>query len=125
MNDNMNNMEEVPLDLFSQVSLDDYEKAEDVPEAKVEEEAPAPTGPGVISIPLNAYAAVRAKEEAAKKAAAQQAQPAPATPVAPAAPAASVASAAPAAPVAPAATMQQTVVQGPTNVVPGQTGVIQ
>ena len=111
---NENKMEEVPLDLFSQVSLDEYEKAEDVPEAKVEEEAPAPTGPGVISIPLNAYSAVRAKEEAAKKAAAVP--QAPATPVAPAAPAA---------PVAPATTMQQTVVQGPTNVVQQQTNVNQ
>ena len=114
MNDN--NMEEVPLDLFSQVSLDEYEKAEDVPTAEApKEEAPAPVGPGVISIPLNAYASIREKERRAKEAASPNAAVAPQVPIEPDVPVQ------PVAPAQPAATVQQTVM-GPT-VVQNQTGV--
>ena len=65
MNDNTpnNNVEEVPLDLFNQVSLEEYEPVEIVdlsttPAApQQEEEGPAT----VISVPIEAYEAAMAK----------------------------------------------------------------
>lgn len=61
MNDNNENIEEVPLDLFDQVTLDDTETIETVEleEPKQEEE---PSNPAtVISIPVDAYARVMAE----------------------------------------------------------------
>ena len=75
MNDN--NMEEVPLDLFSQVSLDEFEEKEEVVETTPVTPA-APSG-NFISIPADAYTAVLNQEKKQQQAAeaAPVSQPAP------------------------------------------------
>lgn len=61
MNDK-ESVEEVPLDLFNQVSLNDFEPVEvvDLPNQQVKEQSK------VISIPADAYKAILEKERNAK-----------------------------------------------------------
>ena len=58
MVNNNNGTEEVPLDLFNQVSLDEFEPVEIVDLEEKPKEEPSNT---VISIPADAYAAALAK----------------------------------------------------------------
>ena len=55
MNNNNNNVEEVPLDLFDQVSLDDYQPTESVAPVQSVETTPTQPSANVISIPADAY----------------------------------------------------------------------
>ena len=70
MNDanNNNNVEEVPLDLFNQVSLDDYEPVEIVDlstPASTENEGEEPAT--VISVPIDAYERAMAQVESSNE----------------------------------------------------------
>ena len=67
MNDNNENIEEVPLDLFDQVSLDETKPAEPVQAVEAPVAPAVAPSKNVISIPANAYNAVISAERQAQQ----------------------------------------------------------